>query len=123
MRIKSISLDKQLAKNLSGGNRQKTVIAKWLLAKPSVFIMDEPTRGIDVGAKYEIHGTTNELAAEGTAVLFISSELEELMGGCDRIPVMSNGEIQGFFTRDEFDKEKILHTAFKGHKKHEHGQK
>jgi ribose transport system ATP-binding protein len=118
MRIKTASLDEQLAKNLSGGNQQKAVIAKWLLAKPAVFIMDEPTRGIDVGAKYEIYGIINDLAAEGTAVLFISSELEELMGGCDAILVMSKGEIQGCFPRSEFDQEKILHAAFKGHRKH-----
>ncbi len=118
LRIKSASLDRQPARNLSGGNQQKTVIAKWLLAKPAVFIMDEPTRGIDVGTKYEIYGIINELAAGGAAVLFISSELEELMGGCDRILVMSNGELRGSFTREQFDEEKILHAAFAGHRKH-----
>jgi len=118
MRIKTASLDRQLAKNLSGGNQQKTVIGKWLLSKPAVFIMDEPTRGIDVGAKYEIYNIINDLAAAGTGILFISSELEELMGGCDRILVMSNGQIQGCFEKGDFDQAKILHAAFKGHKKH-----
>jgi ribose transport system ATP-binding protein len=118
MRIKTASLDKQLARNLSGGNQQKAVIGKWLLTRPGVFIMDEPTRGIDVGAKYEIYSIINDLAARGSAILFISSELEELMGGCDRIIAMSNGEIQGCFERGEFNQERILHAAFKGHKKH-----
>jgi len=118
LRIKTGPIERQLAKNLSGGNQQKTVIAKWLMSKSSVFIMDEPTRGIDVGAKVEIYKLINDLAGRGTAVLFISSELEELMACCDRILVMSNGEIQGRFGRAEFDEEQILHAAFRGHKGH-----
>lgn len=118
LRIKTGPIERQLAKNLSGGNQQKTVIAKWLMSKSSVFIMDEPTRGIDVGAKVEIYKLINDLAGRGTAVLFISSELEELMACCDRILVMSNGEIQGRFRRAEFDEEQILHAAFRGHKGH-----
>jgi ABC-type sugar transport system ATPase subunit len=121
MRLKAGSLESAgggLVKNLSGGNQQKAVISKWLMAEPSLFIMDEPTRGIDVGAKYEMYNIINELAARGTGVLFISSELEELIGNCDRILVISNGQIQGRFAREEFDEQAILHAAFLGHAKH-----
>lgn len=111
--IKSGDLRQQAVKTLSGGNQQKTVIGKWLLDKPAVLIIDEPTRGVDVGARYEIYSIINDLAAEGTGVLFISSELEELMGVCDRMLVMSNGEIQATFRRAEFDKERILRAAFR----------
>jgi ribose transport system ATP-binding protein len=93
MRIKSGPVARTLAKNLSGGNQQKVVIGKWLMSRPAIFIMDEPTRGIDVGAKYEVYGIINHLAAQGAGILLISSELEELMGLCDRIIVMSKGEI------------------------------
>ena len=100
-----------LVKNLSGGNQQKVVIAKWLLRQPKVFILDEPTRGIDVGAKFEVYKIINQLVAEGTSVLFISSEMEELIGMCDRIIVMHRGEITGAHERGEFDSERILETA------------
>jgi ABC-type sugar transport system ATPase subunit len=100
-----------LAKNLSGGNQQKVVIGKWLLRGPRLFILDEPTRGIDVGAKYEVYKIINRLAAEGTGVLMISSEIEELIGMCDRILVMSHGEIRGEFPRARFDREAILRRA------------
>jgi ribose transport system ATP-binding protein len=110
-----------LAKNLSGGNQQKVVIGKWLLSKPKVFILDEPTRGIDVGAKCEVYGIVNDLAARGAGILLISSEIEELMGMCDRILVMSKGEIQGIFNRKEFDREQILHAAFQGHQTYQRG--
>lgn len=116
LKIKTGPVEKQLAHNLSGGNQQKVVIGKWLMAQPSVLIMDEPTRGIDVGAKYEVYTIINDLAAKGVAILCISSEIEELMGICDRIMVMSNGEIKGFFDKNEFEEEKILHAAFGGHK-------
>ena len=85
LRIKSGLIDRHLTKHLTGGNQQKVVIAKWLLADPDVLLLDEPTRGIDVGAKYEVYGIINELAERGTGVFFISSELDELMGMCDRI--------------------------------------
>ena len=111
--IKSGNIRQQAVKTLSGGNQQKTVIGKWLLDKPSVLIVDEPTRGVDVGAKYEIYSILNDLAADGAGILFISSELEELMGVCDRMLVMSNGEIQATFARSEFDKERILRAAFR----------
>jgi ribose transport system ATP-binding protein len=87
------------------------VLAKWLLAKPSVLILDEPTRGIDVAAKYEIYQLIHELAVQGTGVLVLSSELEELIGLCDRILVMRRGEIQDEFPRSEFDRERILAAA------------
>ncbi len=118
LHIKCGRIDKDAVQNLSGGNQQKVVIGKWILTEPSVFIIDEPTRGIDVGAKYEVYSLINELAGKGTGILFVSSELEELMGGCDRIIVMSNGEIQDVFDKAQFDGQTILHAAFKGHKRH-----
>lgn len=113
LQIKSGAIDRLTAKSLSGGNQQKVVIAKWLMSNPSIFIMDEPTRGIDVAAKHEIYAIINNLAAQAGGVLFISSELEELMAMCDRILVMSQGEIVGEFGRDAFDKEHILRAAFR----------
>ncbi len=106
-------LIRTLAKNLSGGNQQKVVIGKWLLRRPRLFILDEPTRGIDVGAKFEVYKIINQLAADGTAILMISSEIEELIGMCDRIMVMSHGEIRGFVDRTAFDREEILKTAMR----------
>lgn len=119
LRIKSGAIERETAKSLSGGNQQKVVIGKWLLSKPAVFILDEPTRGIDVGAKYEVYTIINDLAAQGSGVLVISSEIEELIGICDRILVMSNGEIQGSFERAAFDREQILRTAFREHAPHD----
>jgi ABC-type sugar transport system ATPase subunit len=101
------------AKGLSGGNQQKVVLGKWLMTEPSILIIDEPTRGVDVGAKYEIYEIIDQIAARGTAVLFISSEIEELEGMCDRIMVMGQGEVLGSFERTDFDKEQILRTAFR----------
>ena len=112
LRIKTPSLDAP-ARSLSGGNQQKVVLAKWLLCEPSVFIMDEPTRGIDVGAKYEIYAIIDRLASGSGGVLFISSELDELLAVSDRILVMSKGEIVGEFTRSHFDRERILASAFR----------
>ena len=103
------------AKSLSGGNQQKVVLAKWLMSEPSIFIMDEPTRGIDVGAKYEIYAIIDRLAADAGGVLFISSELDELLAISDRILVMSQGEIVAEFARAEFDREHILAAAFREH--------
>ncbi len=90
MRIKSTDVE-QKTLNLSGGNQQKVVLSKWLFADPEVLILDEPTRGIDVGAKYEIYTIINELAAAGKGIVFISSEMPELLGMCDRILVMNEG--------------------------------
>ena len=101
------------AKGLSGGNQQKVVLGKWLMTEPTILIIDEPTRGVDVGAKYEIYEIIDRIAGNGTAVLFISSEIEELTGMCDRIIVMGQGEVLGSFERAQFDKEAILRTAFR----------
>jgi ABC-type sugar transport system ATPase subunit len=111
--IKSGDISEALAKSLSGGNQQKVVIGKWLMSKPKILILDEPTRGIDVGAKYEVFTIVNRLASQGTAVLVISSELEELEAMCDRILVMSRGELTGTFERQEFDREVLLAAAFR----------
>jgi ribose transport system ATP-binding protein len=103
--------DEQPVKTLSGGNQQKIVLAKWLLNQPKVFILDEPTRGIDVGAKCEVYRLINELAAGGAGVLLISSEVEELIGMCDRILVMSRGEIRDTVLPPQFNRERILRAA------------
>lgn len=94
--------------NLSGGNQQKVVLSKWILTEPDVLILDEPTRGIDVGAKYEIYTIVNQLAAQGKAVLVISSELPELLGLCDRIYAMSAGRITGEVSREEANEERLM---------------
>jgi ABC-type sugar transport system ATPase subunit len=96
LRIK-ITGQEQLAGNLSGGNQQKVVLAKWLAGNTDIIIFDEPTRGIDVGAKYEIYLLINELAAQGKAVIIVSSELPEIIGMSDRIIVMHDGRIKGEF--------------------------
>lgn len=98
----------QHAGNLSGGNQQKVLLAKWMFAEPDVLILDEPTRGIDVGAKYEIYQIMNDMVAQGKAVIMISSELPELLGMCDRIYVMNEGRIVGEFTAQEATQEKIM---------------
>lgn len=113
LKIKADSYERRNAKSLSGGNQQKVVIAKWMLARPKVLIMDEPTRGIDVGAKYEVYSIMGDMASQGTGVLFISSEVEELMGVCDRILVMSRGEMVRTFERADFSQERIMKAAFR----------
>ena len=113
LRLKAADIRTQPAKSLSGGNQQKVVIGKWLLKDPKLLIMDEPTRGIDVGAKYEVYLIMNQLAERGSGVLFISSEVEELMGVCDRIVVWSRGEIMREFDRSEFSQESIMRSAFR----------
>jgi ribose transport system ATP-binding protein len=110
--IKTPSPD-QVVRNLSGGNQQKVVVGKWLAAKSNVFIMDEPTNGIDVGAKEEIYSLINTLSREGAAILMISSYMTELMGICDRILIMRNGTIVADVPRQEFDEEYILGLAIK----------
>jgi len=94
--------------NLSGGNQQKVILAKWIFTQPDILILDEPTRGIDVGAKYEIYTIINRLADEGKGVLVISSELPELLGMCDRIYVMNEGKILGELSSVEASQEKIM---------------
>ncbi len=112
MAIKTPSLN-QLVKNLSGGNQQKVILGKWLAADAQVIIFDEPTRGIDVGAKYEIYKLINELVKDGRSVLMISSEMEELMGMSDRILVLSEGRITGSLEKPEFNSETIMAAASK----------
>ncbi|MCA9128451.1 MAG: sugar ABC transporter ATP-binding protein [Planctomycetales bacterium] len=102
---------KSPVQTLSGGNQQKVVLAKWLLNQPKLFILDEPTRGIDVGAKFEIYALIDQLAASGASILFISSELEELVGVCDRILVMRQGELKDELDRSEFDVDRIMHAS------------
>jgi putative multiple sugar transport system ATP-binding protein len=94
--------------NLSGGNQQKVLLAKWMYSDPDVLILDEPTRGIDVGAKFEIYCIINDLVAEGKSVIMISSELPEVLGMCDRIYVLNEGRIVGEFEQKEASQEKIM---------------
>ncbi|MEM7444792.1 MAG: sugar ABC transporter ATP-binding protein [Pseudomonadota bacterium] len=112
--VKTPSLDQEVGK-LSGGNQQKVVLARWLAARPSVLILDEPTRGIDVGAKAEIYRLIDELASNGIAILLISSEMPELLGLADRILVMRGGTIAGELSRDEASEEAILRLAMVHH--------
>ena len=98
-------------KTLSGGNQQKVVIAKWLMSEPRILIMDDPTRGIDVGAKYEIYKLMNDLAKNGISIIMISSEMEEVIGMSDRIMVMAQGKTMGLLEKEEFDQERIMALA------------
>ncbi|WP_344977985.1 sugar ABC transporter ATP-binding protein [Compostibacter hankyongensis] len=102
---------RQLVHTLSGGNQQKVVVAKWLLTDPEIIIFDEPTRGIDIGAKAEIYKMICELAEQGKTVLMVSSELEEILGLCDRVIVLYQGRISGEFERSAFDQERIMKAA------------
>ena len=104
----------QLVLNLSGGNQQKVVLSKWLAIEPSILILDEPTRGIDVAAKKEIHRIITELAGEGVGIVLISSELPEILAMSDRIIVMHEGEKKGEFAREEASQEKIMAAALSG---------
>ena len=105
--IKTPSIN-QAAGNLSGGNQQKVVLAKWMMTQPDVLILDEPTRGIDVGAKYEIYGVINELAKAGKAVIVISSEMPEIIGTCDRVYVLNEGAIAGELSKDMLSQVNIM---------------
>ena len=102
---------KTLVMNLSGGNQQKVAVSKWLMRKPKILIFDEPTRGIDVGAKYEIYCLINELKAEGKAIIMVSSELPEILGVSDRVVVLRRGEITGDMPVEEADQVKIMERA------------
>ena len=108
LRIKTPTVQ-SIVGQLSGGNQQKVALSKWIYTEPEVLILDEPTRGIDVGAKYEIYQVINELAASGKGVLVISSELPELLGICDRIFAMSQGRITGVVPREEATQERLMH--------------
>ena len=105
--VKAPSVE-QVVGNLSGGNQQKVLIGKWMFAQPDIMMLDEPTRGIDVNAKYEIYCIINDLVAQGKSVLMVSSELPEILGMCDRTYVMCEGRIVGEFTREEATQEKIM---------------
>jgi ABC-type sugar transport system ATPase subunit len=102
-------------RTISGGNQQKLVIGKWVLTHADVLIFDEPTRGIDVGAKAEVYRLMHRLAEDGAAVIIVSSELPELMNLCHRIIVMSGGRLQDEMEADKFDERRILAAAFAAH--------
>lgn len=101
----------QKVRELSGGNQQKVVLAKWLSTHPRILILDEPTRGMNVGTKAAVHSLMSELAAQGIAILMISSELPEILGMSDRILVMHDGRVTGLFNRSEATQEKIMMAA------------
>jgi ABC-type sugar transport system ATPase subunit len=101
----------QLARELSGGNQQKIVLSKWLSTNPKILILDEPTRGIDVGTKAAVHALMSKLASEGIAILMISSELPEILGMSDRVIVMREGHMTAHFSRAEATQEKIISAA------------
>ena len=100
-----------MTQNMSGGNQQKIAVAKWLNCNPDIIILDEPTRGIDVNAKYEIYNIIIQLAREGKVIIFVSSELPELIGMCDRIIVMHEGKISGEVTGGEMNQKSIMYLA------------
>jgi len=113
LKIRTPSID-QLVRNLSGGNQQKVVVSRSLADNPEIFIVDEPTRGIDIGAKTEIYNILNDLSATGKSVIMISSELPEALGMADRIYVMNEGKIKGVLNREDATQEKIMHLALVG---------
>src|SRR5690606_23745059 len=110
LRVKANSVT-QAAKSLSGGNQQKVLVGKFLVTRPQVLILDEPTRGVDVGAKAEIHRLIGELAAQGMAVLMISSDLPEVLALADRVVVMRDGRVAGELSRSEMSEEAIMRLA------------
>lgn len=110
MKIKTPSENTRIA-SLSGGNQQKVILGRWLLTEPKVLLLDEPTRGIDVGAKYEIYKLIIELAERNKGIILVSSEMPELIGICDRIIVMSGGRISGEAVGEELTQEKIMELA------------
>ena len=111
--IKVPALDSAVS-TLSGGNQQKVAIAKWLLTEPRILMLDEPTRGIDVGTKYQIYEIMDRLAAEGMAIVMVSSELPEILGMSDRVLVMREGRVAGILDREEADPESIMTLATVG---------
>lgn len=117
--VKTSSVN-QIVSSLSGGNQQKVVLAKWMLTQPDVLILDEPTRGIDIGAKYEIYSIINELAKAGKAIIVISSELQEVMGTCDRIYIINEGHICGEVTSQEASQESIMRCIMEDNRKEGH---
>ena len=113
MHIKTPNAE-QVVRFLSGGNQQKVVLGKWLAMEPRLLLLDEPTRGIDVGAKQEIYGLMEQLAQRGVAILFVSSEMEEVLGMSDRALVMHEGRLSGELQRDELCEEAIMQLATGG---------
>jgi ABC-type sugar transport system ATPase subunit len=109
--IKTPTIEQKVS-NLSGGNQQKVVLAKWLLTNSKIIIFDEPTRGIDVGVKFEIYQIMKNLTKQGISIIMVSSELPEIIGISDRILVMKNGRISGELLKEEATQEKILNYAF-----------
>ena len=107
MGTKTPSIEQKVG-NLSGGNQQKALLGKWMFTEPEVLILDEPTRGIDVGAKYDIYCLINQMVEEGKSVIMISSEMPELIGMCDRIYIMNEGELKGELYAEEATQEKIM---------------
>ena len=101
----------ELIQNLSGGNQQKVLLARWLLTEPDILILDEPTRGIDVGAKYEIYTIMQALAAQGKAIIMISSEMPELLGMSDRVMVMCAGRLSGILSKEEANQVEVMRLA------------
>jgi methyl-galactoside transport system ATP-binding protein len=112
MRIKTPSQQTKI-NTLSGGNQQKVIFGRWILTQPDVLLLDEPTRGIDVGAKYEIYQLIQDLAKQGKAVVMVSSEMPELLGVCNRIVVMSGGRVAGEVDADNTTQEEIMTLAAK----------
>ncbi|MPN35774.1 Galactose/methyl galactoside import ATP-binding protein MglA [bioreactor metagenome] len=110
LRVKTPSY-RTAIRSLSGGNQQKVILGRWLLTKPDILLLDEPTRGIDVGAKYEIYQLIINLANEGKSVIVVSSEMPELLGICDRIMVMSNGRLSGILDIKDATQEEIMRLA------------
>jgi ribose transport system ATP-binding protein len=105
---------KHVCQNLSGGNQQKVVLAKWIFTDPKILILDEPTRGVDIGAKKEIYSIINELAGKGVAIIMVSSELPEVLGMSDRIMVVHEGHIGGFIDKEKANQENIMTLATGG---------
>jgi rhamnose transport system ATP-binding protein len=113
LRIKTAAVSSAV-ESLSGGNQQKVALARWLATSPKVLILDEPTQGVDVGSKSEIHALMQDLAERGLAILMISSELPEILGMSDRVAVMRGGTIAGMLSRDEATQERVMAMAL-GH--------
>ncbi len=116
LNIKTPNIEQQVG-NLSGGNQQKVLVGKWMFAKPDIMILDEPTRGIDVGAKFEIYQIINQLVAEGKSILMISSELPEILGMCDRIYVMNEGRLIAEMPREKASQETIMNCILQASKR------
>lgn len=118
LKIKTPSSE-QLIRNLSGGNQQKVILAKWLVTSPDIIIFDEPTRGIDVGAKQEIYAIMDDLKQQGKAIIMISSDMEELLGMSDRIIVLNKGKVTGHLSKEEFTQDRVLLFASSSGKQEE----